>query len=116
MVWRRTLEVFDEAEQRAKTLSLFPEDEEIPGRRSGGSAGEAEGRWSLGGRGLATIQMVDVCFPTTDGRWLIMPRYTQPEPEQQLILHRLGLRLPAQPSPRIKTQEASQAASQRLQM
>jgi hypothetical protein len=65
---------------------------------------------------LATIQMLDVCFPTTDGRWLIMPRYTQPEPEQQLILHRLGLRLPAQPSPRIKAQEASQAASQRLQM
>jgi hypothetical protein len=65
---------------------------------------------------LAAIQMLDVCFPTTDGRWLIMPRYTQPEPEQQLILHRLGLRLPAQPSPRIKAQEASQAAPQRLQM
>jgi hypothetical protein len=65
---------------------------------------------------LATIQMLDVCFPTTDGRCLIMPRYTQPEPEQQLILHRLGLRLPAQPSPRIKAQEASQAAPQRLQM
>jgi hypothetical protein len=65
---------------------------------------------------LATIQMLDVCFPTTDGRWLIMPRYTQPEPEQQLILHRLGLRLPAQSSPRIKAQEASQAAPQRLQM
>jgi hypothetical protein len=29
-VWRRTLEVFDEAEQRAKMLSLFPEDREIP--------------------------------------------------------------------------------------
>jgi hypothetical protein len=65
---------------------------------------------------LATLQMLDVCFPTTDGRWLIMPRYTQPEPEQQVILHRLGLRLPAQPSPRIKGQEASQAASQKLQM
>ena len=65
---------------------------------------------------LATIQMLDVCFPTTDGRWLIMPRYTQPEPEKQIILHRLGLRLPAQPSPRIKAQEASQAAPQKLQM
>lgn len=30
---------------------------------------------------LATIQMLDVCLPTTDGRWLVMPRYTQPEPE-----------------------------------
>ena len=30
---------------------------------------------------LATLQMLDVCLPTTDGRWLIMPRYTQPEPD-----------------------------------
>ena len=28
--WRQTLEVFDEAEPRAATLSLFPEDREIP--------------------------------------------------------------------------------------
>ena len=28
--WRQTLEVFDEAEQRAATLSLFPEDREVP--------------------------------------------------------------------------------------
>ena len=28
--WRQTLEVFDEAEQRAATLSLFPEDRDIP--------------------------------------------------------------------------------------
>ncbi len=65
---------------------------------------------------LATIQMLDVCLPTTDGRGLIMPRYTQPEPEQQLILHRLGLKLPAQPPPRIKAAETSQAAPQRLLM
>jgi transposase len=25
---------------------------------------------------LATIQMLEVCLPTTDGRWLIIPRYT----------------------------------------
>src|SRR5437867_2572881 len=30
---------------------------------------------------LATIQMIDVCIPTTDGRWLILPRYTQPDPD-----------------------------------
>ncbi len=54
---------------------------------------------------LATIQMLDVCLPTTDGRWLIMPRYTQPEPDQALMLHQLSLSLPSQPSPRIKTQE-----------
>lgn len=51
---------------------------------------------------LATIQMLDVCFPTTDGRRLVMPRYTQPTPEQQLLLHTLKLSLPAQPPPRIK--------------
>src|SRR6201986_1756092 len=28
--WRRTLEVFDEAEQRFTTMSLFPDDREIP--------------------------------------------------------------------------------------
>ncbi len=54
---------------------------------------------------LATIQMLDVCLPTTDGRWLIMPRYTQPEPEQMLLLHHLHLALPSQPPPRIKPAE-----------
>lgn len=28
--WRKTLEVFDEQQQRSRTLSLFPEDREIP--------------------------------------------------------------------------------------
>ena len=28
--WRKTLQVFDEDEQRANTMSLFPEDREIP--------------------------------------------------------------------------------------
>ena len=51
---------------------------------------------------LATIHMLDVCFPTTDGRWLVMPRYTQPEPDQQILLHRLKLFLPQQPPPRLK--------------
>jgi transposase len=57
---------------------------------------------------LAAIQMLDVCFPTTDGRWLIMPRYTQPSPEQQLLLHTLKLSLPAQPPPRIKARTQDQ--------
>ena len=51
---------------------------------------------------LAGIQMLDVCLPTTDGRCLVMPRYTQPEPEQAILLHKLQLTLPAQPPPRIK--------------
>jgi hypothetical protein len=55
---------------------------------------------------LATIQMLDLCFPTTDGRWLLMPRYAQPEPDQQLLLHRLKLSLPQQPAPRLKTRSS----------
>ena len=65
---------------------------------------------------LATIQMLNVCLPTTDGCWLIMPRYTQSEP-QQLLLHQLNLALPAQPAPRIKAlQEAAQPLPPRLKM
>jgi hypothetical protein len=56
---------------------------------------------------MAGIQMLDVCLPTTDQRWLIMPRYTQPEPEQALLLHKLHLNLPPQPPPRI-TQTTSE--------
>lgn len=51
---------------------------------------------------LAGIEMLDVCFPTTDGRRLVMPRYTQPEADQQLLLHRLKLSLPPQPPPRLQ--------------
>ncbi len=65
---------------------------------------------------LAPIQMLDVCFPTTDGRWLIMPRYTHPEPDQMLLLHRLHLSLPPQPPPRIKPKEQDLAASVQLKM
>jgi len=65
---------------------------------------------------LATIQMLNVCLPTTDGRWLIMPRYTQPEPEQMLLLHQLHLSLPAQPPPRIKPAETTPIPAVRLKM
>ncbi len=60
---------------------------------------------------LARIQMLDACFPTTDGRWLVMPRYTQPEPEQQLLLHRLKLSLPPQPPPRLQAQSTQFSAA-----
>jgi hypothetical protein len=53
---------------------------------------------------LAPMQMLDVTFPTTDGRLLVMPRYTQPTPEQKLLLHQLQLSLPDQPPPRIQLQ------------
>lgn len=45
--------------------------------------------------------MIDVHLPTTDGRRLIMPRYTQPEKEHWLLLEKLNLNLPTQPPPRI---------------
>lgn len=45
--------------------------------------------------------MLDVHLPTTDGRTVILSRYTQPEPEQQLLLDRLKLQLPPQPQPHI---------------
>jgi transposase len=64
---------------------------------------------------LAGIQMLDVSFPTTDGRRLIMPRYTEPDPEQALLLHHLSLVLPQQPPPRITT-SASSAPLPQLKM
>lgn len=50
---------------------------------------------------LASIQMIDVWVPTTDGRWLILPRYTQPEKDTSMLLAKLHLDLPTQPPPRI---------------
>jgi transposase len=58
---------------------------------------------------LSAIQMVDVKIPTTDGRMLVLPRYTEPEAEQQLLLTKLGLTLPAQPPPRIRVEPAGNA-------
>ena len=50
---------------------------------------------------FATMQMVDVHLPTTDGRQLLLPRYTQPDSDHQLLFQQLKLNLPAQPPPRI---------------
>jgi hypothetical protein len=52
---------------------------------------------------LSAIQMIDVHVPTTDGRELVLTRYTEPEPDQRLLLGELRLELPAQPSPKITT-------------
>ena len=65
--WRKSLEVFDESQQRYTTLSLFPE----------------------------------VWIPTQNGRWLVLPRYTQPEKEVQILLDRMKRTLPSQPPPRL---------------
>jgi hypothetical protein len=54
---------------------------------------------------LGTMQMIDVHLPTTDGREVILTRYTQPEPEQRLLLESLKLKLPEQPPPKITAQQ-----------
>jgi transposase len=50
---------------------------------------------------FAAVQMLDVHIPTTDGRELVLTRYTEPEKELKLLLARLNLELPAQPPPKI---------------
>jgi hypothetical protein len=52
---------------------------------------------------FAAVQMIDVHLPTTDGRELLLTRYTQPEPELRLLIEQLKLSLPPQPPPRIAT-------------
>jgi len=52
---------------------------------------------------FAAIQMLDVHFPTTDRRTLILSRYTHPEPDQKILLEQLKLTLPDQPPPRISS-------------
>jgi len=50
---------------------------------------------------FAAVQMIDVHLPTTDGREIILNRYTEPEPELRLLIDRMKLDLPAQPPPKI---------------
>ena len=59
---------------------------------------------------FAAVQMIDVHLPTTDGREIRLTRYTHPEPELQLVIDRLKLRLPPQPPPRITTADVNQAS------
>jgi len=66
---------------------------------------------------MATIQMVEVWIPMLDGRWLVLPRHTQPDKDVQAVLDHLRLILPSQPPPRITASQApllpqSQPASQ----
>jgi transposase len=54
---------------------------------------------------MATIQMVEVWIPMLDGRWLMLPRYTQPDKDVQAMLNKLEITLPCQPPPRIKSSQ-----------
>lgn len=50
---------------------------------------------------FAAIQMLDVHLPTTDGREIVLSRYTQPERDVCLVLDQLNLTLPEQAPPKI---------------
>ena len=65
---------------------------------------------------LAAIQMLDVHFPTTDGRTLILSRYTELNAEQKLLVNQLKLDLPSQPLPRITALAATTARPATPQM
>jgi len=58
---------------------------------------------------LASIQALDVCLPTTDGRCLVMPRYTEPEADLALLLHQLKIVLPKQPLPRLLSTSSAES-------
>jgi hypothetical protein len=54
---------------------------------------------------FATVQMLDVSVPTSDGRELLLVRHTEPNRHVALLLHKLDLQLPPlppQPPPKIR--------------
>jgi transposase len=59
---------------------------------------------------MAAMQMVDLELPTTDGRTIVLSRYTEPEADQAILLQQLKLSLPAQPPPRITVAEVPDSA------
>jgi transposase len=63
---------------------------------------------------LATIQLVEVWIPMVDGRWLVMPRHTQPDKDVQAVLGHLRISLPSQPPPRIKASSVPTPAQPNL--
>jgi transposase len=59
---------------------------------------------------FAAVQMIDLHIPTTDGRELLLTRYTEPEPELALLIDKLKFVLPAQPSPKISPSQIAPSA------
>ena len=51
------------------------------------------------------MEMVDVQFPTTDGRKLILRRYTKPQADLAILLNQLKLELPPQAPPQITSEK-----------
>jgi len=52
---------------------------------------------------FATLQMLNVAVPTTDGRELLLVRRTEPGRDVAVLLDQLGLTLPPQPPPKIRS-------------
>jgi hypothetical protein len=50
---------------------------------------------------LTAVQVLDVHFPTTDGRTLVLTRYTELNADQKLLVSQLNLNLSTQPPPRL---------------
>lgn len=58
----------------------------------------------------AAVQMVDIHLPTTDGRLLILSRYTQPDRDLLLLLAQMKLNLPTQSAARSVTVQTEETA------
>jgi hypothetical protein len=54
---------------------------------------------------LGRIALVEVWFELQDGRRMCLPRLTQPEPAQALLLAQLNWSLPQQPPPPVYAQD-----------
>jgi len=59
---------------------------------------------------MAAMHMIDVQLPTTDGRTIVLARYTEPEPDQAILLQQMKMQLPPQPPPRIAAADVPDAA------
>ena len=59
---------------------------------------------------MAAMYMIDVQLPTTDGRTIVLARYTEPEPDQAILLQQMKMQLPPQPPPRIAAANVPDAA------
>jgi transposase len=57
---------------------------------------------------FAAVQMLDVHLPTTDGREIVLTRYTQPEKDLLLLLGQLKMILPEQAPPKIYSHQLTQ--------
>lgn len=60
---------------------------------------------------LGQIALVEVWFELRDGRRICLPRITQPEPVQALLLQQLNWQLPQQPPPRIYSKDLPPAST-----